>query len=598
VREVTGLTKDGKEIPVEVSLAFWREGETQFVAGIVRDVTVRKRTEQQRQAEHEVAQALALASTAETAWPAVLKLLCGILRWDVGSLWLVDVRMRVLRCVGLTAQVEVGSFEHVTKATTFQQGQGFLGRVWAEGRMRWLTDLAQEREDLRVALACQVGFQTALGVPILTRQGVVGVLECFSRERREPEATLEETLEAIARQLGQFLQRKEAEAQFHQAQRMEAVGRLAGGIAHDFNNLLTVIRGYSALMLRHLSPESPLERYVEEIQKASERAAQLTQQLLAFSRRQMLAPRVVNLNEIIRGLSTMLRPLLGETITLVTVLDPALGAVKVDPSQIEQVLLNLAVNARDAMPEGGTLTIETTNVQVDEAMASQHGTLQPGSYVLLAVSDTGHGMDAHVKAHLFEPFFTTKGPGKGTGLGLATVYGIVTQSGGTIWVYSEPGQGTTFKIYFPRVVDLLAEPLHAESKPPELTQGTETILVVEDEGAVLELARESLTQAGYRVLLAQGAPEALAQSAQYPGPIHLLLTDVVLPTMNGQALAEQLLRARPGLKVLYMSGYSDNAIVHQGLLDEGVPFISKPFTPEALTQKVRQVLNAPPHGSA
>ncbi|MGQ9594580.1 MAG: MEDS domain-containing protein [Anaerolineae bacterium] len=383
-------------------------------------------------------------------------------------------------------------------------------------------------------------------------------------------------------------ERKRLEEQLQQAVKMEAIGRLAGGVAHDFNNLLTAIGGYAHLLRESLGKDDPRRRDVEEILAATDRAASLTRQLLAFSRRQVLRLEVLNLNAVILEVEKMLRRLIGEDIALVTALAEDLGYVEADRSQIEQVILNLVVNAREAMPRGGTLTIETANVFLDDAYARQHVEVKPGPYVLLAVTDTGIGMDAKVLRHIFEPFFTTKETG--TGLGLSTVYGIVKQSGGHIWVYSEPGQGTTFKIYLPQV----EKPARPAPQPPVITglpHGTETVLVVEDAEAVREFAARVLRELGYTVLTATSGAEALRVAEGYDGPIHLLLTDVVMPGMNGQALQERLTERRPGLKVLYMSGYTENAIVLQGVLKPGTPYIQKPFTPRDLARRVRQVLD-------
>lgn len=380
------------------------------------------------------------------------------------------------------------------------------------------------------------------------------------------------------------------EHQLRLAQRLEAVGQLAGGVAHDFNNLLTIISGYSDLALSQLNPKDSLRNNLEEILKAANRASSLTNQLLAFSRRQVLKPKVLDLNLIIADLERMMRRLIGENIDVITILKPDLGRVKADPGQIEQVIVNLAVNARDAMPEGGKLIIETSNAELDAGYASQHVGTKPGSYVVISVSDAGHGMDAETQAHIFEPFFTTREQGKGTGLGLATVYGIVKQSGGNIWVYSEPGHGTTFKIYLPllRRREDEAGPLPS---PPAPGRGIETVLLVEDEERVRELVKEVLSKQGYTVLTAGNGEEGLAISQREPRRIDLLLTDVVMPRMSGRELAENLARARPPLKVLYMSGYTDNAILQKGMLDPEMKFIQKPFTPEALARKVREVLD-------
>lgn len=381
------------------------------------------------------------------------------------------------------------------------------------------------------------------------------------------------------------------EEQLRQAQKMEAVGRLAGGVAHDFNNILTAISSYSELLLADFASEDPRRADVEEIRKATDRAAALTRQLLAFSRRQVLQPKVVDLNAVIAGAEKLLRRLIGEDIALVTRLDRGLGTVRADAGQLEQVIMNLAVNARDAMQTGGTLTLETENVVIEAStLAAEERIVAPGRYVLLRVRDTGVGMDADTRRHLFEPFFTTREKGKGTGLGLATVYGIVKQSGGFIWVDSEPGRGARFRIYLPRV-DEVAPPAEARVAGAEPAAGTETILLVEDEDAVRAVARESLRRRGYKVLEANNAEAALAAAAGFEGHIALLLTDVVMPGLSGRALADRLATQRPATRVLYMSGYTDDAIVQHGVLEPGLSFLQKPFTPDVLAQRVREVLD-------
>jgi PAS domain S-box-containing protein len=385
-------------------------------------------------------------------------------------------------------------------------------------------------------------------------------------------------------------ERKRLESELRQAQKLEAIGQLAGGIAHDFNNLLTVITGRSHLALGQLPADHAVRRHIDLIQTTAERAAALTRQLLAFSRKQVLEPKVLDVNAVITGLVPMLRRLIGEDLELVAAPAPDLGRVKADPSQLEQVIVNLAVNARDAMPQGGTLSIETGNVELDEAYVSRHPGASAGRFVRLAIRDTGHGMDAAVKARIFEPFFTTKEPGKGTGLGLATVFGIVKQSGGSIGVESEPGQGTTFTVHLPWVdaaVDRIAMPVAA----PTLARGSETILLVEDEDEVRALARETLEGQGYTVIPAAAPAEALRLVGSHVGPIHLLVTDVVMPQLSGRGLADQLTPDRRDLRVLYMSGYTDDAMVRHGVLEEGTAFLHKPFTPQTLLVKVREVLD-------
>jgi len=384
--------------------------------------------------------------------------------------------------------------------------------------------------------------------------------------------------------------RRRLEEQLRQSQRMEVVGRLAGGLAHDFNNILTAISAFTHLLLDDLPLQDPRRQNAEQIGKATDRAAVLTRQLLAYGRRQVLRPRVIDLNAVVAGTEKLLRPLIGEHIALATRLRPGLWAGRADPGQIEQVIINLAVNARDAMPQGGQLTIETANLRLDEAYASDHQPMSAGEYVMLAVSDTGSGMDKETQAHIFEPFFTTKPRGQGTGLGLATVYGIVKQSGGFIWVYSEPGHGTSFKCYLPRAAEAVEapEPASAASAAP----GSETILLAEDEEAVRKAVRQTLTRHGYRVLETAGGPAALALVKSHPGPIHLLLTDVVMPGMSGRELADRLTADRPELRVLFMSGYTDDAVVRHGMLEPGLAYLQKPFCPDVLAEKVREVLDA------
>jgi two-component system cell cycle sensor histidine kinase/response regulator CckA len=384
-----------------------------------------------------------------------------------------------------------------------------------------------------------------------------------------------------------------AEEQLRQAQKMEAVGRFAGGVAHDFNNLLSVVLSYASLLLGDMERANPMRQDLQEIENAGKRAADLTRQLLTFSRQQVLQPQTLDLNDVMAGVSKMLRRIVGEDVELLTFCAPSIGNIHADRGRIEQVIMNLVVNARDAMQHGGKLTIETGNVVLDEAYASRHLGSKAGPHVMLAVSDTGVGMDRATQARIFEPFFTTKGRGKGTGLGLSTVFGIVQQSGGTIWVYSEPGRGTTFKIYFPRAGETATRE-RASSVPPAVTmRGWETILLVEDDEQVRVVARDILRRSGYRVLEASNAGEAFLV-CEREGEIHLLLTDVVLPRTSGSEMADRLRSTRPTMKVLFMSGYTGEAVVRHGLLGSRLPFLQKPLTPESLVRFVRQVLDDAP----
>ena len=387
-------------------------------------------------------------------------------------------------------------------------------------------------------------------------------------------------------------ERRQLERQLLQAQKMESVGRLAGGVAHDFNNHLAVINGYCAMLLDAMGPDDALREQVDEILLAGNRAAALTQQLLAFSRKQVAAPRVISLNDVVAEAGKMLSRLIGDDIEIVAHFDPGLGSVVADPSQMNQVLMNMAINARDAMPGGGRIIIETSNTDLDEGYAAQHAGVAAGPYVLLSITDTGAGMTQDVAQHIFEPFFTTKDTGAGTGLGLSTVYGIVKQAGGWIWVYSEPGKGSTFKVYLPRAGGA-PEPLPAPVSAAETLRGTETVLVVEDQPEVRRLTLAVLRSCGYRLLEAANGSEALSLSEGYSGPIHLLITDVVMPGMAGRELATRLLALRPSLKTLYTSGYTANAIAHEGVLDPGVAYLPKPFSPAQLAVKVREVLLEP-----
>jgi two-component system cell cycle sensor histidine kinase/response regulator CckA len=392
---------------------------------------------------------------------------------------------------------------------------------------------------------------------------------------------------AIARDITEH---KRLQKELFLAQKMEAIGRLAAGVAHDFNNLLTVVTGYCSMALDQVSEQDPLHEELREIHKAGERAASLTQQLLAFSRKQILQPRVLDLNAIVADMDRMLRRVIGEDVDLVAMLDPQLGHVRADPAQIEQVIVNLVVNARDAMPKGGKLSIETANVDLNDISNWPHLAVSPGAYVMVAISDTGIGMDPETQARIFEPFFTTKNQGTGTGLGLSTVYGIIEQSGGTVFVYSEVGRGTTFKIYLPRVQEA---PATLEAAPLVVSpSGSETILVVEDADAVRKMVCRILQQQGYTVLAAQSGDEAVLLCEQHTTKINLMVTDVVLTGMSGSELAIRLGSLRPEMKVIYMSGYTDNAIVRHGVLTQEATFLQKPFAPQALACKVREVLEA------
>jgi two-component system cell cycle sensor histidine kinase/response regulator CckA len=550
-RDLVGLHKDGHEIPVEIALTPVPRPEGLLVLASIIDISER------RQAETQIRET--------------------------------EVRFRELadnvREIFFVLDPQTWRALYVSPAY-----ESIMGRVQAEayaGPFSWAAGIHPEDQE-RVLATAQESARTGAFATVVYRVVRPDKTMRWVRARATP---VRDGAGQVVRLVGiaeDITDLKGTEAQLVQAQKMEAVGRLAGGIAHDFNNLLTVITSYGELQLDDLPAEDARRADLEEIVRAAREAAKLTRQLLAFSRRQVLDVTVLSLNDVVTNLNKMLMRVIGEDLDLALVLAPDLGAVRADPGQIEQVLMNLAVNARDAMPNGGKITIETSNVELTEDYVRTHEPVLPGSYVLLAFSDSGLGMDEATKAHIFEPFFTTKEIGKGTGLGLATVYGIVKQSDGFIWVYSEPGHGATFKIYLPRVTEA-AERLVATAPAP-IRRGRETILLVEDDPAVRKVERAVLERLGYTILVADRPSVALEIAASGPPP-DLLLSDVIMPEMNGRDLARQLQSKWPKLKVLYISGYTDDAVVRHGVLEAGVSFLQKPFAPEALAQKVGQVLD-------
>ena len=564
------------------------------------DITERKRTEDRLAAQYAVTRVLSEARTLEEAVPKILQAIGENLEWDFSVFWRVDRANNVLRCLDQWQPpvLKADPFTVVTWQSVFKQGEGLPGRIWASGKSTWVTDVTADPNFPRSEAAKTAGFHGAFGFPVQVGGEIEGVIEVFSRQVREPDADLLKMVEDIALKIGQFGERaraeealRQAEDQLRQSQKMEAVGRLAGGVAHDFNNLLTVIRGYSELLLGRLPVTDPIRKDMEEVKKAADRASGLTRQLLAFSRRQFVAPKVFEVNGLVANMDGMLRRLLGEDIIeLCLELKPHVGSIRADPGQIEQVLMNLAVNARDAMPTGGRLTIETQTVTLAQGGVREVPGLDPGNYVRVSVRDTGLGMDEETQSHLFEPFFTTKAKGKGTGLGLSTVYGIVKQSGGSIIVESHPGKGTAFKIYFP-CVEERPQRMEGAVNASDPARGRETILLVEDEPSVRGLVFEALRINGYTVLEARHGIEALLTGTKHMGPIHLLLTDVVMPQMSGPEVADKLSTLRPDMKVLYMSGYPDHPVFAQGGLKKATAFLQKPFTPNVLVQKVREVLD-------
>jgi PAS domain S-box-containing protein len=554
------LHKDGgiRWLEDRRQLVYDPDGKFAYVDGLLLDITDQKRSEEELRSTYEKLQAVVEAS------PLAITALD---REGKVSMW----NRAAERMTGWTEGEAIGMRLPIVPEEKMSEFQALLGRARGGEPLSGVEVRRQKKDGSPI----DVSIWTS---PLRDRRGEVTAIMAVLADvtgRRQMEEAL-----------------RNSEEQLRQSQKMEAIGLLAGGIAHDFNNLLTAIRGYSDLLLQRLDGGSQMRRDVEEIRKAGERAASLTRQLLAFSRKQVLQPKVLDLNAVVAGMDNMLRRLIGEDIDLVAVLKPGLWNVRADPCQVEQVVMNLAVNARDAMPRGGKVTIEIANVELDGPYVRRHAVVMPGPYVMLAISDTGTGMDEVTKSRLFEPFYTTKDKGKGTGLGLSTVYGIVKQSGGYIWAYSELGKGTAFKVYFPRFGSTGPEAAR-EGAPGSAPHGRETVLVVEDEEVVRALVRDILEGSGYTVLTASDGEEAQSVGRGHNAAIHLIVTDVVMPRMGGREAAETLAPHLPGVKVLYMSGYTNEAIVRHGVLDPGIPFLEKPFTPDALLRKVRRVLDPP-----
>ncbi|MBN9522390.1 response regulator [bacterium] len=641
-----GVRADGRAFPLEATVSGGRAGGRRFHTVVVRDVTDRKRAEEALRAERD--RFARVAAVAPGAIYSFRMPAAGAWSMPYASPGLVDIYGLTPDEVAddvapLLARIHPDDRDRVLAANAaaardltvwdceFRVLHPDKGEIWVEGKsapspepdggILWhgvlteVTDRKRAEERLRYAVASSPAVLFTLAVDAGGVRGVEWVsdnlrdlfgydpAEAFApgwwADRVHPDDRAGDVPAALlahgrSEREYRFLHKaggyRWVRDELHQAQKMEAVGQLAGGVAHDFNNLLTVINGYADLLLQGLPPGDPARELLGEIHKAGERSAGLTRQLLAFSRQQVLAPRVLDLNAVVADTASLLRRVIGEDVKLATAPGRGLWPVKADPGQVEQVLLNLAVNARDAMPTGGRLTIETADVELDESYAAGRPDARPGPHVLLAVSDTGHGMPPEVLARIFEPFFTTKGVGKGTGLGLATVYGIVKQSGGHVGVYSEVGVGTTFKVYLPRAESGPGGGT-APPRPPAPPRGTETVLVVEDEDAVRALTRHVLRHAGYVVV--EAADAGAAARAAEGREIDLLVTDVVMPGLGGRELAERLRASRPGLKVLYLSGYTDDAVVRHGVLHERVHFLQKPFTPAALAWKVREALDAP-----
>ena len=570
--------KDSTVLDVEINMTVIAYGGKDVFCTIVRDISERKRAEEALRQAHDELEAKVQERTAELEQQQVF------LRQVID-----------LNPSFIFAKDREGRFTLVNHAVAEAYGttvEDLLGKTDADFNPNGEEIAHFRRDDLEV-----IETRTERFIPeevITDASGNVRWLQTIKRPMVAVDGSVTQML-GVATDITQRKRAEEAlrdsEGMLRQAQKMESIGTLAGGIAHDFNNLMTAVTGYSELVLRRMPEDGPLRSKVEEIKKAGDRAASLTRQLLAFSRKQMLTPMVLNLNTVITGLGKMLPRLIGEDIELRFDLFASLGQVNADPGQIEQVLMNLVVNARDAMPAGGLLTVKTENVEFAGRFGNQRTIVAPGSYVVLSVTDNGNGMDAETQSHIFEPFFTTKEIGKGTGLGLATVYGIVKQSGGSIWVYSEPGKGTTFRIYLPRVDEVAATEESESAAQRLVARGNETILLVEDEDVVRALAEEILLEYGYTVLTAANGIEGLKVSHEFSERIDLIVTDVVMPHMSGNELVENVRGAHPETRVLYMSGFTDDAVVRHGVSAHEMCFIQKPFSPESLATKVREVLD-------
>jgi PAS domain S-box-containing protein len=592
-QETVRQRKDGTLIPVQIyGVPIVVNQKPVGVFAIYADLTEQKRLEDERQVVSEIIQGVITTANLDELYRLIHRSISKVLYAENCFVALHDPKTDLMHFEFWVDKLD-------PCPPPLPLGIGFGSYVLRTGQSllldRELTERMYQSGEVEKSGSSSASW---LGVPLRTASRSIGVLvvQHYEDEDAYGERDLE-FLSSVGNQIALAIERKRAETnlreteeQLRQSQKMESIGTLAGGIAHDFNNLMTAVTGYSELALRSLEVDNPVRPKIEEIKKAGERAAALTRQLLAFSRKQILQPRVLDLNTVITGMSSMLPRVIGEDIDLR--MDPGdlLGQVKADPGQIEQVLLNLAVNARDAMPKGGYLTIKTENVYFDAKFSQRRSVVEPGQYVALSVSDSGCGMDAETQAHIFEPFFTTKEVGKGTGLGLSTVYGIVKQSGGSIWVYSEVGRGTAFKIYLPRV-DEVVETEELGDKSSLVQRGHETILLVEDEDVVRDLSKEILEEYGFAVITAPNGKEGLRICKEFEGQIDLMITDVVMPQMGGRELAEKLGAVRPDTRVLYMSGFTDDAVVRHGVLDDGICFIQKPFSPDSLVLRAREVLD-------
>ncbi|MEX2287975.1 MAG: GAF domain-containing protein [Planctomycetaceae bacterium] len=593
---------DGSPVPVQAAMSpiYAVDGTVDGVVEILGDLTRQKDAERCLRTQLAVSNVLAATETLDDAATQALRATCENLGWSCGELWLRPAADKDLARAAFVsvAGTSVERFQSVTPANESQPGQGIIGSIASSGEAVWHCELSQLTHSTRAALAQRDGLLAAIGAPIVHADVMRGVICFFGDSIRKPDASLRELMSNIANQFAQFLERQDTRASLRatqenllQSQKMDAIGLLAGGVAHDFNNILSVIIAYSELGLEEIDAEHSLREPLFEINAAGQRAAALTRQLLAFSRKQVFKPTEVDLNRLAEDMDKMLRRLVGPSIAYETALSRPLYRVKADAAQLEQVLLNLAVNARDAMPDGGQIRIETRNADLDALSMPSQVRAEPGSYAVLSVSDTGCGMDEATQARIFEPFFTTKAPGKGTGMGLSTVYGIVQQSGGFIILDSKPGKGTTFAVYLPRVKEALATQ-QVDAQPTELPRGSETVLVVENEDTVRGVVRRILELRGYTILEARHGGEAVDILKERDGAVDLVLSDILMPVLNGFALAKHMQTEYPHVKLLFMSGYADLPTEADARLVEGENFLQKPFTSAALVRKVHAVLSA------
>ena len=566
-------------------------GKPYRMIGAKSDITERRQAETMQAIQVAIGLALEESVSFNEAVPKIIRAMCELQGWALGVLWLVDAHGKTLRCDALWHQsgLFAEDFAKHYRTLVLPQGTGLAGQVWKTGEVLLCPDIQQEEEFLALQAVPQAELHGGLAFPIHKGKDVLGVMEFLTYDVLRPTTSKLERVSELGAMISQFLHRKDLERQLRQAQKMEALGRMAGGIAHDFNNLLTVINSWAELLLEEAGLNTRVQRGIGQIKEAGHKATGLTRQLLAFTRHQLVERKALNLNDRVVDIAELMKRVIGEDINLIVTLDPTLGFIKADPGQIEQVIMNLVVNARDAMPQGGRLELETKDVSISHSDPSWPDPLAPGPYITLVVRDTGCGMDAETQAHIFEPFFTTKEQGKGTGLGLSTVYGIARQCGGTVGITSEPGNGTTFTIYLPRVAEQ-AELPRPMVQPAGTVEKSETILLVEDNDMVRGLAHTILVAEHYTVLAARSAEEALDMARRQTRPIALLLTDMVMPGMGGAELAAELRNLQPNIKVIVTSGYSDRQGKVLEYSDAQTAFLPKPYTPDSLTKAVLAAL--------